>query len=91
METPNTPKPNPSGFGLRLHRILWAACGGTVKETNPRPRRPRAFEDADGDGFLYSTELRGLASAMGFEGSDSEWTQEDLTRASLRSSVCVCG
>lgn len=32
--------------------------------------------DRDGNGFLYSTELRGLAESMGFEGSDSDWTQD---------------
>lgn len=34
------------------------------------------FLDVDGNGFLYSEELRGLASELGFEGSDSEWSQE---------------
>ena len=34
------------------------------------------FEDADGDGFLYSTELKNFAAEMGFEGNDSEWNQE---------------
>ncbi|CAE7321596.1 ANKRD50 [Symbiodinium sp. KB8] len=33
-------------------------------------------QDVDGNGFLYSEELRGLASELGFEGSDSEWSQE---------------
>jgi len=32
--------------------------------------------DADGDGFLYSTELKNFAAEMGFEGNDSEWNQE---------------
>lgn len=34
------------------------------------------FKDADGDGFLYSTELKNFAAEMGFEGNDSEWNQE---------------
>ncbi|CAK9003706.1 unnamed protein product [Durusdinium trenchii] len=32
--------------------------------------------DLDGDGFLYSEELKNFAAVMGFEGNDSEWTQE---------------
>lgn len=32
--------------------------------------------DVDGDGFLYSEELKTFAKEMGFEGSDSEWSQE---------------
>lgn len=32
--------------------------------------------DVDGDGFLYSEELKTFATEMGFEGSDSEWSQE---------------
>ena len=30
----------------------------------------------DGDGFLYSEELKTFAKEMGFEGSDSEWSQD---------------
>ena len=39
---------------------------------------PRGIEDTDGDGFLYSTELKSFAAEMGFEGSDSEWNQEKM-------------
>ncbi|CAJ1363886.1 unnamed protein product [Effrenium voratum] len=57
---------------------LEAMASGEVPSASRTSLKAELFQsfDADGDGFLYSTELRGLASAMGFEGSDSEWTQE---------------
>jgi len=32
--------------------------------------------DADGDGFLYDSELRKFALSFGFDGGDAEWAQE---------------
>ena len=37
-------------------------------------------QDVDGDGFLYSEELKTFATEMGFEGSDSEWSQEGVPK-----------
>lgn len=48
-------------------------CPSSLEKT--QPVEP-PVEDADGDGFLYSTELKNFAAEMGFEGNDSEWNQE---------------
>ncbi|CAE7221866.1 ANKRD50, partial [Symbiodinium sp. CCMP2456] len=47
-----------------------------VQAEGPPYTLNRQSKDVDGNGFLYSEELRGLASELGFEGSDSEWSQE---------------
>jgi type II secretory pathway component PulJ len=51
---------------------------GNRAATTRMPRGDHLREDVDGDGFLYSEELKTFATEMGFEGSDSEWSQDEV-------------